>query len=126
MPPLPTPAELRILQVLWERQGASARDVHDALAADQDTMYTSTLKLLQIMLGKGLVRRDERNVRHVYEAAVSRRTTESRLIADFARRVFDGSTEMLALRALGRTAADATDVARIKALIDRAERGSSR
>lgn len=121
MRPLPTPAELRILQVLWHRGAASAREVHDALADEQDTTYTSTLKLLQIMLAKRLVIRDESEVRHIYSAVVRREDTESRLLADFAERVFGGSTETLALRALGSGRVGARDLARIRALIDRAE-----
>jgi predicted transcriptional regulator len=119
MRPLPTPAELRILQVLWERGPCSAREVHEILATDQDTTYTSTLKLLQLMLGKRLVVRDESEVRHIYAAVVPREATESHLVADFARRVFAGSSEELVMRALGRGTVSAADAARIRALLDR-------
>lgn len=122
MRPLPTPAELRILQVLWDHGPQTAREVHEALAAEQSTTYTSTLKLLQIMLAKTLVTRDTSAVRHVYAATVPRGRTESNLVADFARRVFGGSAEELALRAIGSTRVTPEEAARIRALLDRAER----
>ena len=49
----PTESELEILQVLWDRESASVRDVHEELAKRKDVGYTTTLKLMQIMHEKG-------------------------------------------------------------------------
>src|SRR5919108_3647971 len=98
--PLPTAAELEILRVLWARGPCTVREVLAALGPDRDTGYTGVLKLLQIMLDKRLVDRDDRARSHVYRAAVDRDVTEQRLVADFAERAFGGSAAGLALRAL--------------------------
>src|SRR5688572_23282512 len=68
--PLPTDSELEILRVLWARGPSTVREVHTALGPDRDTGYTGVLKLLQIMLDKRLVDRDDRARSHVYRAAV--------------------------------------------------------
>ena len=62
----PTRAELAILRVLWTHGPQTVRQVHDVLAADKPSAYTTTLKLLQIMTDKGLVVRAEQNRQHVY------------------------------------------------------------
>ena len=70
--PRPTDAELAILRVLWERGPSTVRQVHDALSRERPTAYTTALKMLQIMTEKGLVRRDETDRTHVYQAALDR------------------------------------------------------
>ncbi|WP_315815973.1 BlaI/MecI/CopY family transcriptional regulator [Paraflavitalea speifideaquila] len=68
----PTESELEILQVLWEKGTASVREVHEQLLKVKDAGYTTTLKLMQIMFEKGLVKRDDSIKTHIYQAAVSR------------------------------------------------------
>ena len=80
--PKPTEAELEILAVLWSRGPSTVRDVHEAVAGRKATQYTTVLKLLQIMAGKGLVRRDEKQRAHVYEAAKPREWTQRQLAGD--------------------------------------------
>jgi BlaI family transcriptional regulator, penicillinase repressor len=67
--PRPTDAELEILNVLWERGASTVREVHEAIALRKPAQYTTTLKLLQIMTEKRLVRRDEAQRAHVYQAS---------------------------------------------------------
>ncbi len=96
----PTDAELEILNILWERGPSTVRDVHEALGAERKTGYTTTLKLMQIMAEKGLVRRDESQRAHVYHPALSRERTLRRIARDVMERVFEGSAETLMLHAL--------------------------
>jgi predicted transcriptional regulator len=119
--PLPTDAELEILRVLWARGPSTVRDVHTAFGPARATGYTGVLKLLQIMLDKGLVNRDERARSHVYRAAVDRDDTEQRLISDFARRAFGGSAAGLALRALSATPATPKELKAIREVLSRLE-----
>jgi predicted transcriptional regulator len=58
----PTESELEILQVLWRNNIATVREVHEELSKTKDVGYTTTLKLMQIMNEKGLVKRDESTV----------------------------------------------------------------
>jgi BlaI family penicillinase repressor len=121
--PLPTDSELEILCVLWARGPSTVREVHTALGPDRDTGYTGVLKLLQIMLDKRLVDRDDRARSHVYRAAVERDVTEQRLVTDFAERAFGGSAAGLALRALSGTPATPAELKAIRELVTRLEKG---
>ena len=117
----PTDRELAILRVLWDRGPSTVRAVHEALAARHDTGYTTTLKLMQIMTEKGLVRRDEAQRTHVYRAAVLERDAESGAVADLIDRVFGGSTERLVLSALSAKRTSPEELAEIRRLLDRME-----
>src|SRR5919106_2061918 len=98
--PRPTDSELAILRILWDRGPATVRQVHEALARTRDTGYTTTLKLMQIMAEKGLVRRDESARTHVYEARVSQEQTQRQLLNHLVDRAFGGSAAEIVLRAL--------------------------
>src|SRR5687767_15562956 len=96
----PTDAELAILHVLWDRGPSTVRQVFEAIADARETGYTTTLKLMQIMSEKGLVRRDESARTHVYAAAVSRDKTQQHLVRDLLDRAFGGSAATLVMQAL--------------------------
>ena len=80
---MPTPAELEILAVLWSRGPSTCREVHEALPRRDRVGYTTVLKLLQIMVTKGLADREEGEGRsHVYRAVASEATTQRQLVRD--------------------------------------------
>jgi len=89
--PRPTDSELAILTILWERGPSTVRQVHEALADERDTGYTTTLKLMQIMADKGLVTRNESARTHVYSAMASEEQTQRQLLKDLVDRAFGGS-----------------------------------
>lgn len=120
--PRPTDAELAILRVLWQRGPSTVREVLEALSP-RDVGYTTVLKLLQIMAGKRLVARDDRERAHVYEAAVAQAETEGRLVADLLDRAFGGSAERLMMRALSRRKSSPAELARLRELLDELEGG---
>ncbi len=126
--PRPTAAEMEILAVLWERGPSTVRQVHDVLATRRATGYTTVLKLLQIMAGKGLVLRDESDRSHVYSATHEQGAMQGELVGDLIDRAFAGSTSQLVLRALAQRPADAAELAEIRTLLDRmlAERARRR
>lgn len=99
-PSRPTDAELAILRVLWRRGPSTVRQVQETLEEERPTGYTTALKMLQIMLEKGLVLRDETERSHVYRARVSEQQTLRALLKDLADRAFDGSLARLVLHAL--------------------------
>ncbi|HET6912439.1 MAG TPA: BlaI/MecI/CopY family transcriptional regulator [Rhodanobacteraceae bacterium] len=119
--PRPTEAELEILQVLWARGGCTVREVHEALHRDSGAGYTTALKLLQIMHGKGLVVRDDSQRAHVFRAAVSKEKTQKRFLSDLVQRVFEGSPSQLVLHALGSQRASREELREIRALLNRLE-----
>lgn len=119
--PKPTEAELAILNVLWQRGEATVREVHDALYGS-DGGYTTALKLLQVMHGKGLVERDSSQRAHVYRSAVTRQSAQRRALRDMMKGLFNGRPAELVLRALGDAEApSAEELDEIRALIDRIE-----
>src|SRR5580692_6362128 len=96
-PPRPTDAELDILAVLWSRGPSTVREVHDTIGRRKPTQYSTVLKFMQIMAGKGLLRRDDKQRAHVYEAAQTREWTQQRLAGDLLQRAFAGSAVNLLL-----------------------------
>jgi len=116
----PTPGELEILQVLWTRGGATVREVHDELGSGG---YTTTLKLMQIMVAKGLVERDATARAHVYRAAIEREATQRGLVDDLLDRAFGGSAAQMVMQALSSHRASAEELAEIRRMIDQAEGG---
>src|SRR5436190_23296710 len=96
-PPRPTDAELEILTVLWSIGPATVRDVHNVIIARRTAQYSTVLKFMQIMAEKGLVRRDETERAHVYEAAKPREWTRKQLAGDLLERAFSGSAKALLL-----------------------------
>jgi len=117
----PTAAELEILHVLWTRGPSTVREVHDALNADKPTGYTTTLKLLQIMAGKDLVRRDEKQRAHIYKARIPRDQTQSQLMGNLVDKVFGGSASRLVMHALSSKRASAKELAEIRRTLDEME-----
>ena len=122
--PRPTDAELEILKVLWRRGPCTVREVFDSLSESKQTGYTTVLKLMQIMAEKGLVRRDETERAHRYEAALAEEETQRQLVGDLLRRAFDGSAKQLVMQALSSERASSDELEEIRRLLDRLERGA--
>ena len=121
--PRPTPAELEILRVLWQRGPSTVREVHGTLSGTRPTGYTTVLKMLQIMTDKGLVGRDERQRAHVYAARLAEAQTQRQLVRDLLERAFDGSAMKLMMHALAARKSSSEEIARIRRLLDEIEAG---
>jgi BlaI family transcriptional regulator, penicillinase repressor len=138
----PTDRELAILGVLWGRGPSTVRDVHEGLHQDVETGYTTTLKLMQIMVEKGLLVRendDRRRVagvppadrrrdafdtnarRHIYRPTLSEERTQKQLVQDLLDRVFAGSAEKLVMRVLSAQKVSAKELKRIREMLDEME-----
>jgi len=121
--PLPTEAELEILNILWVSGPSTVREVHTALAGKQ-TGYTTVLKQMQVMAEKGLLTRSERFRSHVYEVRLPKERTQQLLAKNLLQRAFDGSTKNLVLGALSSQRVSATELAEIRRMLDEFERRS--
>lgn len=119
----PTDAELEILRVLWEHGPCTVGQVRDSLQAGKPTGYTTALKLMQIMTGKGLLLRDERRRPHVYRPRIPAEQTQRTLVRDLLERAFAGAADQLVMRALNAKKVSAGELARIRQLLDEMERG---
>src|SRR6185503_441873 len=92
IPVEPTKSELEILQVLWKHGPSTVRFVNDYLNEQKRAVqYTSTLKLMQIMTDKKLLKRDETNMKHVYIAGVEEQKTKGMLLDKFVDAMYEGS-----------------------------------
>ena len=116
----PTESELEILQVLWTKGVATVREVHEELAKTKDVGYTTTLKLMQIMHEKGLVKRDDSIRTHIYQAAVNKERTQKHLLTKMIDSLFGGSPTQLVIQALGNGdhKASREELDKIQALLD--------
>jgi predicted transcriptional regulator len=113
---MPTPAELAILGVLWQRGPSTVRAVHEEL--EQGTGYTTVLKLMQLMAQKGLLVRDESQRSHVYRPAASAAHTQKRLLGELMDKAFGGSAAELVMRALSVKRTSPEELGKIRSLLD--------
>jgi BlaI family transcriptional regulator, penicillinase repressor len=118
----PTASELEILQVLWERGPSTVREVQERLNEKRPMGYTGVLKLMQIMTTKGVVRRNEAQRAHVYEAVQPAETTKQQFAVDVLERVFDGSASELMMHALAGHKATKEEMEELRRLLKDYER----
>jgi len=118
----PTPSELELLHILWTRGPSTVREIHEVLAKEKDVGYTSALKLLQIMTGKGLVTRSEDQRAHVYTATQPAETTKQQFAADVLQRVFRGSASQLMQHVLSGRRGSKKELEEIRRMLDEYER----
>lgn len=114
----PTEGELEILQVLWDRGKATVREVHETILKTKEAGYTTTLKLMQIMFEKGLVKRDDSNKSHIYHANVSREKTQNQFVGKMITTLFGGSSSQLVMQALGNQTPSKEELEEIQQLLD--------
>lgn len=114
----PTEGELEILQVLWDKESATVRDVHEELIKGKEAGYTTTLKLMQIMFEKGLVTRDSSSKTHIYKPAVTRENTQSLFLNKMIDSLFAGSSAQLVMQALGNHKTSKEELEEIKKFLN--------
>jgi BlaI family penicillinase repressor len=117
----PTDRELTILRILWDNGPCTVREVNEAMNEDRDTGYTTTLKLMQIMADKGLLRRDESRFKHVYKPAMTEEKAQKLLVGELLEKAFSGSAEKLVMRALSTKKVPAKELGKIRKMLDEFE-----
>lgn len=119
----PTKAELEILQVIWKHGPSTVRFVNDLLNEQKRAVqYTSTLKLMQIMVEKGILHRDERSMKHVYSASVEEQPFKRVLLDRLVDSMFEGSATSLMMQLLGHKKASRKELDQIRALLDKLDK----
>jgi predicted transcriptional regulator len=113
----PSDGELAILRVLWSRGPSTVREVHTELSKDRDMGYTTVLKLMQIMVEKGLVARDERARSHTYRPLQGEAETQRCLLKELLQKAFAGNRRELVLQALESEPASAEELEAIRKLL---------
>ena len=114
----PTESELEILQILWQKQSCTVREVHEILEKTKPVGYTSTLKLMQIMHEKGLVARDTTARTHIYTPLLNQEKTQKQMVKKMVENVFNGSAANLVMQALGNHKTNPEEIEQIKNFLD--------
>jgi predicted transcriptional regulator len=117
----PTPTELEILRVLWDRGPSTVREVHETLFSAREIGYTTVLKIMQIMTAKGMVRRNEESRAHVYQACQPAEKTKQQLVSDLLHRAFADSASQLMMHALAGKKTSEREIEEIRRMLDQYE-----
>ncbi|MEN5433620.1 MULTISPECIES: BlaI/MecI/CopY family transcriptional regulator [Sphingobacterium] len=116
-----TKAELEILRVLWKLGASTVRQVNDAINNERDVNYTSTLKLMQIMHEKGILKRDASQIKHVYSPVEAEDKTKGNLLNNFVNTIYDGSPSKLVMQLMGGKKTSKEDLDAIKDMLKKLE-----
>ena len=115
----PTKSELEILQILWDKGPSTVRAVNDELLKLKDVNYTTTLKLMQIMSDKGILKRDQSQMKHVYHVVEAEHKTKDHLLDKFIDSVYQGSADKLVMQLLGNKKASKEDLDSIREILNK-------
>lgn len=119
----PTPSELEILQLLWNKGAMTVKEVNDETnAVKGETGYTTTLKIMQIMFEKGFLSREQKGRGHVYKAVLKEEDTKNGLLERFIESTYNGSAANLVMQALGNHSASKEELDMIRELLDELEK----
>ena len=115
----PTPAELEVLQIIWEHEPCTVREVMNKLKSTRPRAYTSVMSLMNVMADKGLLDQKPKGRAFIYSAKVSRDQTQSSMLSDLLNRAFDGSANSLVAHLLEQTGTDSVELDEIQKTIVR-------
>lgn len=118
----PTESELEILSILWDKENATVREVHEVVSTSKDVGYTTTLKLMQIMNEKGLVTRNESAKTHIYTPSYSKDQAQEVYVGKMIKTLFSGSATELVMQALGNQKPNNDELNEIKKFIESLEK----
>ncbi|MCA9200633.1 MAG: BlaI/MecI/CopY family transcriptional regulator [Planctomycetales bacterium] len=117
----PTPAELEVLQILWQHGPSTVRDVLDRLPKNRKRGYTTVMSLLNVMFDKKMLTRKPQGRAFLYAAKADQAGTLGKMIQDLLHRAFDGSSATLVAHLLDQAAPDANELAEIRRLLEQHE-----
>ncbi|MFC2151112.1 BlaI/MecI/CopY family transcriptional regulator [Bacteroidota bacterium] len=128
----PTESELEILQLLWEFGPSTVRFINEKQNEEKDLPagkagvgYTTTLKIMQIMVEKAMLNVNKESRQHIYAPALDEDETKSRLLDGFLKKTFSGSAMKLVMQALGNHKPSKEELDEIKSLINKIENPSA-
>jgi len=117
----PTAVELEILRILWDLEPCPVREIHTKLSESKDTNYSTTVKMLSVMMQKGLVKRDENASPHLYRSAITKQKAAKKFLSELIEKVYDGSAMSLVLQALAGGKASQKEINEARRLLDEME-----
>ena len=117
----PTESEIEVLNILWEHGPQSVRFVNDKLNEQREVGYTTSLKIMQLMVEKELLSRNTSSRTHIYKAIVNEQKTQGQLLKKFVDTAFRGSSMKMVMQALGNHKPSQEELDEIKELIKNIE-----
>jgi len=118
-----TDSELEILKILWEKGPAAVKLVNEIQNEKREVGYTTTLKIMQIMADKKVLRREKRGKCHVYTPSIEREKTQGQLIDTLLHNAFGGSAAKMVMQTLGNYKASEDEIREIREFLDSIEKG---
>lgn len=118
----PTESEIEVLNILWEHGPQSVRFVNEKLNEQREVGYTTSLKIMQLMVEKELLSRDTSSRTHIYKAIVNEQKTQGQLLKKFVDTAFRGSSMKMVMQALGDHKPSQQELDEIKDLIKKIEK----
>jgi predicted transcriptional regulator len=120
---VPTKGELEVLKILWKNGPSSVRLVHDVLSAGvKNVRYTSTLKTMQVMTERGMLKRDETHMTHVYYPLLEEEKTMGSILERFVDSVYDGSISNLLITFVNNNKSSAEELKKVKELLKKLDK----
>src|SRR5277367_638364 len=121
----PTKSELEILRVLWEHGPSPVRFVMQELNKIRELNYTATLKLMQLMVDKGILKRDESKMQHIYNVVEDENKTKEQLLYKFIDNLYNGSAASLMMQLAGNKKTTKDDLKKMRDLLDKLDKDNS-
>jgi BlaI family penicillinase repressor len=119
---VPAKSELEVLKILWKNGPSTVRFVHDKLNEEIKTVqYTSTLKLMQVMTEKGMLKRDETNMKHIYTSVLEEKKTMGLILEKFMQSMYNGSISNLLVAFLNNHKSSKEELQKVKDLLKKVE-----
>ena len=119
----PTPAEMDILTLIWKFGPSKVRQLNEELNKEKEVGYTTTLKIMQIMTEKGLLKREKDGKSHIYSSAIDQEESQKTLVNRLVSSAFDGSKTKLVMQLLGNQKTSREEIEEIRSFLDKMEKG---
>ena len=120
---VPAKSELEVLKILWKDGPSTVRYVHDTLNKDIKTVqYTSTLKLMQVMTEKGMLERDETNMKHIYHPLLEEKKTMGIVLQKFLHNMYNGSISNLLVAFFNTDKPSKKELQKVKELLSKLDK----
>jgi BlaI family transcriptional regulator, penicillinase repressor len=121
--PVPAKSEVEVLKILWKNGPSTVRQVHDTLNTGIKTVqYTSTLKLMQVMTEKGMLKRDETNMKHIYSPLLEEKKTMGLVLQKFLHSMYNGSISSLLVAFLNSDKPSKKELEKVKDLLSKLDK----
>ncbi|MEY2413080.1 MAG: hypothetical protein QOD84_1686 [Acidobacteriaceae bacterium] len=125
MPPKKSPtlteAELRLMDVLWQRGPSTVFEVQESLPKKKPLAYNSVLTTIRILEKKGYVEHSKDGRAHIYSPCIERGEATRSEVGHLLKRFFNDSRELLMLNILEDASLDAVELKRLRKLLEDAK-----